>query len=850
MYKLVGVQGEGYAVFDDTDESIDILTKQQVCKCLNLSLEIGGVSQTSESDFTYSEEFFFSEPEEEDEPDDNILGDDYDFEDDSEDDDFEEDGGEDSEDDFEEDFEEDLNDDDFEEDDFEDSFSDDDYEDDDEDDSEDDDDFEDEEEDSDDDDFEDEDDYYDLDDFEYEDDGVHDSTLIDFYDLLREDTVHGDEKVSLIKQYYLWYSRHILTNAEDDNFYFTVQNNSRMKKKQEVLDNIRQASDTWVYAGCIDFGSEDEFCTLGHRLRYVHLAWDANKKELDDIYYMDSFDEKINEIINSDYCVKFGVKCITDFFQVSPECAIRLQHAQRDALKDMEILYNIYKEGTYVDEINASFGVADDIVSRIFLNDKFNSIMENKEIEENRLKGVHTLDNNEYIGGRGFAVFYKKFRKLGLIPPKSLMLELRDNIIGWTSHKYYISRLRRLKSPDFTVFRRNLIKIFGDEVDLLLRDTSEKFNGVPYSWVLVFIECLFMYEICGYYKYDGQTNTDEGGASNASRSCIGELYHRQKSRVSDAPHTTAFIDELVEFAVCYDKYKSKIKGNLTSSLQVQEDNGVFQVVKGDKHSTQYLEEYDSNLYNNKEKIEECFNEYSTYRRVETYEGFESLKEEVSSLIEYFESQETQEKISGYSDFVRSKLQEIADEGNKKAEEDAIRRQAEQKLREEEEKARKEQEEKARQERESKGVTEDGYTTKSNDEVLDYIKEHVDELNGVLKKELSFPLQVLDTVTKSNKYSESQFYYVSKIYTALTDEKVKDPRVNGKIYLRDDKELATQIKEIIADRSLIAGVGKDQKDTDKHYDILCSVDKFGSMSPKQKAYVDRAIAKYKENLTKK
>lgn len=69
------------------------------------------------------------------------------------------------------------------------------------------------------------------------------------------------------------------------------------KKMVEIIGESYMIND-WIYYGFIDTGKMGlEHCSMGHALRYVHYAKNIKTKEI----------------------VKFGIKCVSDFFNITPE---------------------------------------------------------------------------------------------------------------------------------------------------------------------------------------------------------------------------------------------------------------------------------------------------------------------------------------------------------------------------------------------------------------------------------------------------------------------------------------------------------------------------------------------------
>lgn len=97
------------------------------------------------------------------------------------------------------------------------------------------------------------------------------------------------------------------------------------KEMAKILGN-ENLIDDWYYAGYVDTGKlGGEHCSMGHALRYVHYA--ANSK--------------------TDETIKFGIKCISDFFNIDPA---KLKMIQNGFVQINEMANQIiekFKKGGY-----------------------------------------------------------------------------------------------------------------------------------------------------------------------------------------------------------------------------------------------------------------------------------------------------------------------------------------------------------------------------------------------------------------------------------------------------------------------------------------------------------------------
>lgn len=349
------------------------------------------------------------------------------------------------------------------------------------------------------------------------------STVSKLYEFLNE------EQIKLLKRYYLWYSQRLFTNAQKDPT-LGMKDKNRLKIKQANLSVLRNQGGMWHYAGFVDTGYDGGgYCTLGHKLRYMHLAWDVSVSDIETTFFGDQYTNDFEDLIESNNCIIFGLKCISDFFEVNSDCTKALQKAQRESLKDMELMYQQYLDGT-AQEVSNSLGVADEVYKRYRYVEGRNAI----------------IADNEGILSNGFLQFYFQFRESGMPVPKSLIQEMRDKIVGWTSHKFYGS----ISHPQ-DVFITNISNLIGKNFRVFsnkLRYIDSAYHtGTYYDYVYRYLTMYFCYEICGYFKYDAKVNKDEGGSSERVWQELRSLYrYTQRRFFADFEFSLAYINKLCD----------------------------------------------------------------------------------------------------------------------------------------------------------------------------------------------------------------------------------------------------------------------------------------------------------------
>lgn len=777
MFKLVGIMGDLFAVQDTDDEVIDILPKSKICKCLNLGLQIGGIVQISSCEFEYSDEYFPKAEEDKDEYDEDYGYNDIEFEDDEDDDDSYGDG--------------------YNSDDFDDGYSD-----------------EDEDEDSgedygDDYDNEDEEEYdeafddgYSDEDFGVEEEEV--STVNKLYSHL------NDEQIKLLKRYYLWFSQRIFDEGQKQKRTLQVTNNPRKLQKQKELNAMRNQGGMWAYAGFIDMGYRGaDYCTMGHPLRYVHLAWDISVSDIETSFFGESYDTDIEEVINSNNCIKFGIDCISDFFEIDKEYTDKLKRAQREAIKDMDFMCQYYEEGI-ADEVMVSFTVTDELVNNIAKVDARGLLVGG--------------ESYKCIIPKSLSSFYRQFRQLNLVVPKSLVQEIRDNLIGWTEHKFI-----GWKEPKWGTVDNVLNAVVGTK--------TKKFdiNGLSYSgYKRAFQDYLVEFlqlKSCGYYEYNAENFKEEGGASKPVKAQLWAIHNSVKKKFwADAEYTFDYVRKLLDLEVAMAGLDELIGVYSTPTSSYNSSENIYYmdtaiVDLNNSYIREYDEKNDTNLYDWIWELKSISRGTSNICRIE-YNKNHKLVDFLASLNEKIQLLENEK--DKYFEFATNKVQEEIDDRNEQLEKERLAR-LEREHKEDEERERAKQAEAEAKEKASK---------LSDEEIRQYCIDNASKVKD--DKKLKFALTVLDTVKKTGKCSSKQMYYIGQIYEKLTGVQVEDKRQASKVQLDARKDIEQAIDTVLADPSLL----ENEEDKEKVYAILTSIKKYRTISERQMKYAEIAL-----NVTK-
>lgn len=125
----------------------------------------------------------------------------------------------------------------------------------------------------------------------------------------------NEQQEEVIKQYFRWRTKTVFNRL------CSYQNLKISEKKAKDLINIVGSARDWQYDGVVDLGGIHGHCTLGHAVRYEHHAYSPSTGK---------------DII-------FGVKCASDFFDVSEEVLRKIDKVRIDTFEDIKrVLYVKY----------------------------------------------------------------------------------------------------------------------------------------------------------------------------------------------------------------------------------------------------------------------------------------------------------------------------------------------------------------------------------------------------------------------------------------------------------------------------------------------------------------------------
>lgn len=664
----------------------------------------------------------------------------------------------------------------------------------------------------------------------------------------------SEEQVKVLKRYYLWYSQRIFTDAQKDPTY-GFKSKSRLAIKKGKLNTLKGDGD-WRYAGWLDTGGTQYgyTCTLGHPLRYLHLAWDITIGDIEECFFGEEYNVDYEKIINSNHCIVFGSKCIGDFFEVDKDCVTALRRTQTDSLKDMAILYDIYSnEG--VETASKSFELLDGIMEKIYKKDTKGRLVKS--------------DYNEMLPS-GMELLYKQFRELGMIPPKSLIQEIRSTLVGWTDgSRYFLNKWTGcLKYPTFKI--NEVIKTLVDKqtksyfADLDYQHLSRGYATDISSILEAFITVMFVYEICGIYKYDADTQKDEGGRSKPVKAELASLYSMSMCSVfSDLNYDTdtltklAYVcKELVSFGTFwrYSTYKFEypVEGSdcdtMSASVLDEHDLGVTDTLVAFKEETgvdvltlvsdlksyfSFMQRMCRNSGNySKEKFKDKFtldaNMYFSLNEVYTkvHDTLESFKQAYNQLLTWSEV------------YKERKFAEV----KQKNEAERLEKEEQMRLAKEEEEKRIAEEQKAK---------EQNNLIDTPMKVVNYLLNS--DLSS-LSKDWDLPKNILETVKRSGKEpSDRQFYHIRRLYKEVSGVDYEGVgQTKRKEKLTDSPEMEKAIDYILANTDLAKAcipelAGGHKADETKFLNILQSIKKWGTMSENQLPYAQAALVVYNKEV---
>jgi len=383
------------------------------------------------------------------------------------------------------------------------------------------------------------------------------------------------------------------------------------------------------------------YCTFNDPVRLMHIAWDVSASDLETNFYGQMVTDGLEKLINSNNCIKFGLGCVAEFFDISKtsEAFYALKNVQTVCLKDMAQLEEEYATGDERRlEIINSFGILDAIVDKLL-------VIASKQV---LLKGDDSLPSK-------LLFLYKKMRAEGMIIPKSFIQFIRDLLLDWDRHKFVDGQTKGLSGDIGSIYgamtRDKQKERVDARVELMLNGLIRARKDDFYRWILgkeekgsrqagncrallmAYTTAILVYKICGYYAYNALTQTDEGGRSaneGGSHATALRWFYRsiERSAPKDLEYTYDYFKRLFELgAHVYELDALVVK--LSEDRDTCNNMRVGDLFLGDvlrDVRTEYSSfRYYKSLAEADAKIVECFNQVSNL--VTEVEAFKNHKDE-------------------------------------------------------------------------------------------------------------------------------------------------------------------------------------------------------------------------------
>ena len=617
--------------------------------------------------------------------------------------------------------------------------------------------------------------------------------------------------------------------------------------------DIDRNSNDLICANCGEVVKQsNHYCTLNHQTRFIHLAWDITNSDME-TFNGQVIDADINEIIESKDCIKFGLDCVADFFEIAKdsEAFKVLQKVQQTCIKDMTEMAEIYEQyNGDISEVNNSFIILDKLVPIL------------------QLKGVKYtfMKKNTYIPTR-LLKLYIDMRKEGILIPRSMIQFIRDYLVDWdmTERKFSdgaknfpylkqsigcIGGAKKGKSNSDCVDRVALVLEDGwKKPDELIKQWKEGYASsweMPRNFVSRYLTAFFLYKICGYYQYDAEKYTDEGGRGKGHQKELDEFYTSLNFGTDGKFNSIEYTYEYVELLnqalpyLYFSDYSLDLAGKMrklymTKGYGTERDYSanIDRVVRHsyDSFIKEVIDAYDSTILEKIDKLEELFN-YKRKRQIKldniTY-TLQDYMNDVKPLVDYLT-----EKAQNFGAFADSYIEEIIDKENeailiRKQEEEQERQRELDKMRMEEE-LNKQTQTQLPQQQVSQPSNQPATTQK---EVIEWLSNaNLDNFKG------EFALKILKSVKGKTSCSDKQFKYLVDLYEKASGNKyggtVSGGKMDSAVPITDED--IKVIDYMLAHRDLL---------DERTLAIISSVKNYGKATDKQRKYVDDAIAKYKE-----
>lgn len=607
------------------------------------------------------------------------------------------------------------------------------------------------------------------------------------------------------------------------------------------------------------------YCTFNHPVRFMHVAWDVSKTDIEVGLFGQLATQKLEDIIDSNNCIKFGLDCIADFFDIpkDSEAFKALKDVQDTCVNDMKSLETLYANYSDVNEVNKDFTILDGYA---------------KIIGAYNIRASFLGD--EVMIPEKLITSYTKMRQLGMIPPKSLIQYIRDYILDWKTHKFtdkskkyptlihsvgsihgVLSNSRMDKVSNVSLSKL-VSKCFGKEADFLSKFILVTMNNdfhfcdnfhyrydVSFFNRLVanYITVLFTYEICGFYKYNAlpssfpNASSDEGGSS---RDEFGKhavelkntYYNLEKYFFKDFSYDCDFFMKLVKLYSMLDIVHNQLDvtkyNSNTYSVNEVDNKDVYSVSSTERYSSSVIEKYCTKNNVNYSDLTLIISFINSYRNTDNFSIFpgqqrvgrvtnlsdNTIDENITRLEELINLFNTHK--DSFSEFQLANIQAYVDKKNAEVGEEVKRKAEEMRLKEE-----------ARQQAQA-----DLDNVKSEKEVIAWLATQ--DLSGVSSK-YDFAKKLVNQLSDSGKEpSSKQFYYIKPLFEEVSKKQFNSaPQTSEKVNLSDRKDIEEAIDYCLSN--------KDKLDSDRTASILQSIKRMGTISERQMKYAEQALSIFNE-----
>lgn len=505
-----------------------------------------------------------------------------------------------------------------------------------------------------------------------------------------------------------------------------------------------------VCANCGTVLKENSHYTARHKpTRYMHIAWNTSKADANEAFYGQLTNNRIEDVIESEACVKLGIDDIASFFDIDKKSDAykTLKEIGTNCRKDILELENLY---THRDEFNEkyeeSFKLLDSFVPRLV-----------------RLAGKEALLKRDPILPVKLLQLYTEMRKQDMLIPRSLIQFIRDFIVDWDTHKFismpdkdgYNGTVGTMYGATKAeqVFEREgrlLIGLWGNKAEnlyklanpiLKVENIHTEYKNSAGRFFYNYLTDLFIYQICGFYKYNAGNSTgynkenlefdvtDEGGRGDKHRKELGHFMSYKSMHFKDFEISYDYVTKLIALAdiivAIFEKvstlpyvnqrkvwnerrYRYVIKNDEFINKFFQAPSVVrdtkyedspkrfsYYVYTLDKENLEYdrevVSKYDENLADNLKIVYDmAFLKYKSDYTLDEY--IEKLSNAWNYVLPH---------IEGFKTWLETSLQSEYEAKNKASRDEAFNKATEEFREEQERKAREEAERKAREEAEAK-----------------------------------------------------------------------------------------------------------------------------------------------------